>query len=74
MIIQYQGKSIEVDEVEPITSKENWNEYQLANGDILSIKAVLIRVSKAVTELSPDGTPLYTANTQVLVKVTPCPK
>jgi len=38
MQIDYQGKKVEAKEVEPVTSKEDWNEYRLTNGKILMIK------------------------------------
>jgi len=71
MKIPYQDKMIEATEIEPITSKEEWNEYQLANGDILLIKAVLIKALKANDIRTPDGTSLYNVNTHILVKVKP---
>jgi hypothetical protein len=70
MKIPYQDKMIDATEVEPVASKEEWNEYQMANGDILLIKAVLVRALKADNDLkAPDGMPLYSVNTQIIVKV-----
>lgn len=69
MEAQYQGKTIEVEEVETLTSDEHWNTYKLSDGKWLSIKTVLIRVCRATTEKTPDGEPLYTVNTQIIVKV-----
>ena len=69
MKIPYQNQMVEATEVEPITSKEEWNEYQLANGDVLLIKAVLVRAMQANEVKLPDGTPLYNVSTQILVKV-----
>ena len=67
--LQYQGKEIEVVEVEVLTETERWNEYQLANGGVLAIKLVLVKVCKAVNEKNPDGTALYMVNSQNIVKV-----
>lgn len=69
MLIDYQGKKIEVKEVEPVTSKEDWNEYRLTNGKILMIKTVLIRAFEAVSEKSPNGEALCVTHTQQIVKV-----
>ena len=55
MNIDYQGRKVEVKEVEPITSKEEWNEYRLTNGKVLMIKTVLIRALEAVSEKSPTS-------------------
>ena len=63
--IKYQGRDIEVEEVEVLTETERWNEYQLANGSVLSVKSVLMKVNKAVGEKD-----LYLISTQNVVKVT----
>jgi len=67
--LNYQGKEIEVIEVEPVTSNEVWNEYQLSDGKVLSIKTVLITTLKAVSEKDADGNSLYVVKTQQIVKV-----
>ena len=69
MKINYQGKDIEVKEVEPVTAKEDWNEYRLLDGKVLMIKTVLIRACEAVDEKAPNGETLYVVNTQQIVKV-----
>ena len=67
--IPYQGRMVEAEEVEVIAEKECWNEYQLADGSALRVKTTLIRVHKAQTEKSPDGTPLYLTRTTQVVDV-----
>jgi hypothetical protein len=69
MMINYQGKQIEVTEVEVVTANEPWSEYRLQDGKILSVKNVLISVYKAVNEKSPDGESLYVTKNQNIVKV-----
>ena len=69
MQIKYQGKNVEVEEVEVLTETERWNEYQLADGSVLSVKSVLVKVCRAVNEKAPDGTALYVINSQNVVKV-----
>ena len=69
MKITYQGKEIEVDEVEVLTEAERWNEYQLADGKVLLIKTILISVSRAKDEQTQDGASLYVAKTQQVIKV-----
>jgi len=69
MKIEYQGKKVEATEVEPVASKEEWNEYQLVNGDVLLVKTVLVRALKANEEKALDGTPLYNVQTQTIVKI-----
>ncbi len=70
MKAQFMGREIEVQEVKVLTAYEPWSEYQLADGQVLSIKTVLISVSKAATERTSDGEPLYLTKTQAMVKVT----
>lgn len=67
--IKYQGRSVDTDEVDVVSSNEHWNEYQLADGTELAIKTVLIKVFKATTEKTQDGDPLYITNSQNIVKV-----
>ena len=67
--IKYQGRDIEVKDVEVVADQERWNEYQLADGTILSVKLILMKACRAVNEKSPDGTPLYLINSQNIVKV-----
>ncbi len=69
MNIEHQGKLVECSEIEPVTSKEDWNEYQLANGERLLLKLVLIRALRANDAKAPDGLPIYSVQTQVIVKV-----
>jgi len=73
MKLTYQGKQVEAEEVEVLTETERWNEYQLADGSVLSVKLVLIKVMKALDEKSPDGQALYMINSQNVVKVKPAP-
>lgn len=69
MQIDYQGRKIEAKEVDPVTSKEEWNEYRLKDGRILMIKTVLIRACEAIAEKAPDGSALFSVNAQTIVKV-----
>ena len=36
MKVRYQSRDIEVEEVEVVVANEPWNEYQLADGKVLS--------------------------------------
>lgn len=67
-IVKYEGKDIVADEVDVINGNEPWNEYQLANGDVLMIKTVLIRAMKGRDIKTPQGDSLYLVNTQCIVK------
>jgi hypothetical protein len=56
---EYQGKQIEVEEIEVLSNNELWSEYKLKDGTTLIVKNVLISVTKAVSEKLEDGTPIY---------------
>ena len=68
-IVKYQGKDVEAEEIDVVMETERWNEYQLVNGSILSVKSVLIKVFKAVDTKTSGGEALYLINTQNIVKV-----
>ena len=68
-MVKFQGRDIEVEEVDVVMDTERWNEYQLADGVVLSVKLVLLKVCKVVNEKTPDGTDLYLINSQNIVKV-----
>ena len=67
--INYQGRSVDAQELDVVSSNERWNEYQLADGTELAIKLVLVKVFRAVNEKSPEGEPMYMVNSQNIVKV-----
>jgi hypothetical protein len=69
MIMNYQGKQIEVEEIEVVTSNEPWSEYRMIDGKVLCVKNVLISVYKAISEKSPDGESLYLTKNHNIVKV-----
>jgi len=74
MKIPYQNQLVEATEIETVTSHEDWNEYLMANGEVLLIKTVLVRALRANDVKAPDGTPLYSVNTQCIAKVRGTPE
>ena len=69
MGVPFQGKDIEVQEVEVITSHEPWNEYQLGDGKVLCTKSVLVDIYRAVEEKTPEGEPLYIIKSHNIIKI-----
>lgn len=67
--IQFQGKALEVIELDTLSENEHWNEYQLSDGAVLSIKLVVRKIFKAVNEKNEEGDPLYVAQSQNIMKV-----
>lgn len=72
--VNYQGRKIEAEELDVLTSNEYWNEYQLSDGSIISIKLVLTRVFKALHEHTAEGESLYMIQSQNIVKVNTPPE
>jgi hypothetical protein len=67
MKIQYQGRQVEGESIDFITRKEDFGEYQLADGKILRIKMVVTRIIRLEEEKAPDGNPIYLIQSQNVV-------
>lgn len=46
---------------------ENWNTYVLLDGTKLRMKAILAEVFRVDGQYAPNGDPLYSANTQIVM-------
>ena len=67
MKVPYQGKQVDGTPVDFLTRKEDFGEYQLADGKILRIKMVVTRIIRLDGETAPDGTPIYLIQSQNVV-------
>jgi hypothetical protein len=67
MKVPYQGRQVDAESVDFMTRKEDFNEYQLADGKIIKIKMVVTRIVKLVGEVTPDGSPVYLIQSQNVV-------
>jgi hypothetical protein len=67
MKVPYQGRQVEAEAVDFMTRKEDFNEYQLADGKIIKIKMVVTRIVRLVGEVTPDGIPVYLIQSQNVV-------
>jgi hypothetical protein len=67
MKVQYQGRLVDGESIEFMTRKEDFNEYQLADGKVIKIKMVATRIIRLLEEKSPDGTPVYLIQSQNIV-------
>ncbi len=63
---------VEGEEVEFTPTKEDWNEYHLADGSKLRFRSVVGRVVRVLGQRSPEGDPVYVVTSQNMVVVT-CP-
>ncbi len=56
------------DDVEYTTLREEFNVYDLSNGDIMSVKSILAQVRKT-DKFSNNGEPIYTVEAQPVIKI-----
>jgi hypothetical protein len=62
------GREFMAEEVEfEAEGAEKWNTYLLHDGTTLKMKAVLAEVFRIEGQYAPNGDPLYSANTQVIL-------
>jgi hypothetical protein len=67
---EYNGEQIEVEEVQVTDdTREPWSVYVLADGTQLSLKNVLLMVTKSVKVMGADGKPLYFTRSQPITKI-----
>lgn len=69
MKANFQGREVEVSEIEVLLSKEPWSEYQLADGKMLLLKTVLVGVQRIEGETDSDGNPIYMFQTKSVSRV-----
>ena len=67
--IRFQGREVEATEVDFLTRKEDWNEYQLSDGKILRLKTVVSDVYRIEEEVDQEGIPVYQIRSTNVVRV-----
>jgi len=60
---------VDTTEIDIVLEHEIWNEYQLADGNVLRVKYVLKAVYTINGELDPNGTPIYGFEGQFVVRL-----
>lgn len=63
-------RSIEAEDMEFKTGREDWNEYQVEDGFAVRIKLVVSSILKT-GERDPQGNPVYIVQSTNIVKVLP---
>ena len=68
----FQGKEVDATEVRFQTIREEWNEYQLMDGTVLRMKAVVGEVFRVEDTYDNEGNPVYQvkSNNMLIVKST----
>lgn len=69
MKTNFQGREVEATEIDVLLSKEQWSEYQLADGKVLLLKTVLTGVQRVEGQTNPDGSPIYILQTHLVPRV-----
>lgn len=69
MLVEFQGRKVEANEVDFLTAKEDFNEYQLMDGTVLKMKTVVLSVYKIEGEVSPEGDPVYNVQSVNLIRI-----
>jgi len=54
-----QGEVVEADEIEIVSEEEYWNKYELADGTVVKVKPVVVRIVRLRDTYSQDGSPVY---------------
>jgi len=57
--LTYQGREIDAVEVDFKVLKEDWNEYDLADGTRVKVKYVASNMVRLINEYDNDGDPIY---------------
>ena len=65
----YQGKEIDAVEVDFKIVKEEWNEYDLADGTRIRLKIVASNMIRALNEYDNDGNPIYLVKSSNILAV-----
>lgn len=63
--------SVVSDEVEVVSAKETWSEYQLADGTVLRLKPIVIGVSRVPDAQTSDGDPVYNMKSTLITDIRP---
>lgn len=57
-------------DVEVLSAREAWSEYQLADGTVLRVKPIMISVS-SIAAAQSDGDPVYNMKSTLVTDVRP---
>lgn len=54
-----QGEVVDADEIEIVSEEEYWNRYELADGTVVKVKPVVVKIVRLRDTYSQDGSPVY---------------
>ncbi len=67
--IPYKGEEVDATEVEFQTRKEDWNEYQLMDGSVIKMKAVVGDIIRIEGKFDNEGNPVYVVRSNNVLMV-----
>jgi len=67
--IQFQGEEVDATEVDFQTRKEDWNEYQLMDGSVIKMKAVVGDIVRIEGKFDNEGNPVYVVRSNNVLMV-----
>lgn len=68
------GREADFEEVEFETINEDWNEYELEDGEIVKVKTVVQKIMRATNTHNEAGDPLYQIASQNVVTASNIPQ
>ena len=67
--VPFGGHMVDVEDVDFVTVKEAWNEYQLADGYRIRVRTLVSIVSRIPGKKSSDGLPVYAVKHHTHVEI-----
>jgi len=69
MKINFQGREVEATDVDFITRKEDFNEYQLSDGKVIRMKTVVTDIFRLEGEKDTEGNQVYQVKSTNILRV-----
>lgn len=67
--VNFEGEEVEAEIVDIVTMNENQNSYMLSDGTSLSMRTVVVQISRIVDRYDNEGNPIYVVRSQNVTAV-----
>lgn len=57
--VNFEGEEVDATEIDFQTRREDWNEYQLFDGSVIKLKAVVTEIQRIEGRYDKEGNPVY---------------
>ena len=71
MKVPYEGKTVEGVDLDFKQIKEEWNEYQVADGTTIRMKAVVTNIVRLTNQYDKDNNPVYLVKSSNVLTISP---